>query len=84
MPRSEVENNWQMPASKEENIDKCWVEEKNVFVCTDVETVIKTLFSLVWLQVWHDAPGDLHRSLYEHFFELLTDSRCVLWMHDIQ
>jgi hypothetical protein len=27
------------------------------------------------LEVWHDAPGDLQRSLYEHFFELLTESR---------
>ncbi|KAH3872283.1 hypothetical protein DPMN_035498 [Dreissena polymorpha] len=25
-------------------------------------------------KVWHDAPGDLQRSLYEHFYELLTDS----------
>ena len=28
-----------------------------------------------FLQVWHEAPGDLQRSLYEHFFELLTESR---------
>ena len=27
------------------------------------------------LEVWHDAPGDLQRSLYEHFYELLTESR---------
>ncbi|XP_056017801.1 WD repeat and FYVE domain-containing protein 3-like isoform X2 [Ostrea edulis] len=26
------------------------------------------------LEVWHHAPFDLQRSLYEHFFELLTDS----------
>ncbi|XP_064637335.1 WD repeat and FYVE domain-containing protein 3-like isoform X3 [Lineus longissimus] len=26
------------------------------------------------LEVWHEAPGDLQRSLYEHFFELLTES----------
>ncbi|XP_070185825.1 WD repeat and FYVE domain-containing protein 3-like isoform X2 [Littorina saxatilis] len=26
------------------------------------------------LEVWHKAPGDLQRSLYEHFYELLTDS----------
>jgi hypothetical protein len=26
------------------------------------------------LQVWHEAPSDLQRSLYEHFFELLTES----------
>ncbi|KAL4240237.1 WD repeat and FYVE domain-containing protein 3 [Mactra antiquata] len=26
------------------------------------------------LEVWHDAPFDLQRSLYEHFYELLTDS----------
>ena len=29
------------------------------------------------LEVWHKAPGDLQRSLYEHFYELLTDSRYV-------
>ncbi|XP_059163899.1 WD repeat and FYVE domain-containing protein 3-like isoform X2 [Physella acuta] len=26
------------------------------------------------LEIWHEAPGDLQRSLYEHFYELLTDS----------
>ncbi|XP_050392525.2 WD repeat and FYVE domain-containing protein 3 [Patella vulgata] len=26
------------------------------------------------LEVWHEAPGDLQKSLYEHFNELLTDS----------
>ncbi|XP_048248442.1 WD repeat and FYVE domain-containing protein 3-like isoform X1 [Haliotis rufescens] len=26
------------------------------------------------LEVWHEAPGDLQRSLFEHFFELLTES----------
>ncbi|XP_076455501.1 WD repeat and FYVE domain-containing protein 3-like isoform X2 [Babylonia areolata] len=26
------------------------------------------------LEVWHKAPSDLQRSLYEHFYELLTDS----------
>ncbi|KAL3875787.1 hypothetical protein ACJMK2_033704 [Sinanodonta woodiana] len=26
------------------------------------------------LEVWHAAPGDLQRSLYEHFYELLTES----------
>lgn len=26
------------------------------------------------LEVWHEAPGDLQRSLYEHFYELLTES----------
>ncbi|ESO89055.1 hypothetical protein LOTGIDRAFT_154132 [Lottia gigantea] len=26
------------------------------------------------LEVWHEAPGDLQKSLYEHFYELLTDS----------
>ncbi|GFN82004.1 WD repeat and fyve domain-containing protein 3, partial [Plakobranchus ocellatus] len=26
------------------------------------------------LEIWHDAPCDLQRSLYEHFYELLTDS----------
>ncbi|XP_052816149.1 WD repeat and FYVE domain-containing protein 3-like isoform X4 [Mya arenaria] len=26
------------------------------------------------LEVWHEAPGELQRSLYEHFYELLTDS----------
>ena len=25
-------------------------------------------------QVWHNAPYDLQRSLYDHFYELLTDS----------
>lgn len=30
------------------------------------------------LQVWHEAPFDLQRSLYEHFFELLTESRYVI------
>ena len=25
-------------------------------------------------QVWHNAPYDLQRSLYEHFYELLIDS----------
>ncbi len=30
---------------------------------------------LFWFpQVWHEAPGDLQRSLYEHFYELLTES----------
>ena len=24
--------------------------------------------------MWHEAPGDLQRSLYEHFYELLTES----------
>ena len=27
------------------------------------------------LEVWHEAPGELQRSLYEHFYELLTESR---------
>ncbi|CAI9723395.1 repeat and FYVE domain-containing 3-like isoform X2 [Octopus vulgaris] len=26
------------------------------------------------LEVWHEAPGDLQKSLYEHFYELLTES----------
>ncbi|KAM7304286.1 WD repeat and FYVE domain-containing protein 3, partial [Ixodes scapularis] len=26
------------------------------------------------LEVWRDAPGDLHKSLYEHFHELITES----------
>ena len=26
------------------------------------------------LEVWHEAPFDLQKSLYEHFFELLTES----------
>lgn len=26
------------------------------------------------IQVWHDAPHDLQRSLYEHFKELLTET----------
>ncbi|XP_071808138.1 WD repeat and FYVE domain-containing protein 3-like isoform X3 [Asterias amurensis] len=26
------------------------------------------------LEVWHNAPYDLQRSLYDHFYELLTDS----------
>ncbi|CAH1794598.1 unnamed protein product [Owenia fusiformis] len=26
------------------------------------------------LEIWREAPGDLQRSLYEHFFELLTES----------
>lgn len=26
------------------------------------------------LEVWHDAPSDLQRSLYEHFYELLTEA----------
>ena len=26
------------------------------------------------LKVWHDAPSDLQRSLYEHFYELLTET----------
>ncbi|XP_069124433.1 WD repeat and FYVE domain-containing protein 3-like isoform X2 [Argopecten irradians] len=26
------------------------------------------------LEVWHEAPYDLQRSLYEHFYELLTES----------
>ncbi|KAL5018829.1 hypothetical protein ScPMuIL_004551 [Solemya velum] len=26
------------------------------------------------LEVWHEAPCDLQKSLYEHFYELLTDS----------
>ncbi|XP_023930684.1 WD repeat and FYVE domain-containing protein 3 [Lingula anatina] len=36
----------------------------------------KTAFEdvLCDLQVWHEAPGDLQRSLYEHFYELLTES----------
>ena len=33
------------------------------------------LFNLLLFQVWHEAPADLQRSLYEHFFELLTESR---------
>lgn len=33
------------------------------------------LLIMLFLQVWHHAPFDLQRSLYEHFFELLTDSR---------
>ncbi|KAI8741991.1 WD repeat and FYVE domain-containing protein 3 isoform X1 [Biomphalaria glabrata] len=26
------------------------------------------------LEIWHEAPGELQRSLYDHFYELLTDS----------
>nr|XP_037269371.1 WD repeat and FYVE domain-containing protein 3-like isoform X4 [Rhipicephalus microplus] len=29
---------------------------------------------LCTLEVWRDAPGDLHKSLYEHFYELITES----------
>ncbi|XP_074647224.1 WD repeat and FYVE domain-containing protein 3-like [Tubulanus polymorphus] len=30
------------------------------------------------LEVWHEAPNDLQRSLYEHFFELLTESSSIV------
>ncbi|BFZ02583.1 hypothetical protein BsWGS_05621 [Bradybaena similaris] len=35
------------------------------------------------LEIWHEAPGDLQRSLYEHFFELLTDSSELKSNHSI-
>ena len=35
------------------------------------------LYFHVLFQVWHDAPGELERSLYEHFRELLTESGSV-------
>lgn len=37
--------------------------------------MIAWAMSLMWFQIWHEAPFDLQRSLYEHFFELLTESR---------
>ena len=31
------------------------------------------------LELWNEAPGDLEKSLYEHFYELLADtSKCFL------
>ena len=26
-------------------------------------------------QIWHGAPFDLHKSLYEHLYELLAESQ---------
>ncbi len=33
------------------------------------------MFNLVDFQVWLHAPYELHLSLFEHFIELLTESR---------
>jgi len=27
------------------------------------------------LAVWHNAPGELHKSIFDHFYELLSESR---------
>ncbi|GFS12293.1 WD repeat and FYVE domain-containing protein 3 [Elysia marginata] len=35
---------------------------------------VKCLCEVHKAKIWHEAPSDLQRSLYEHFYELLTDS----------
>ena len=29
------------------------------------------------LEIWHNSPQELHKSLFDHFYELLTESRYV-------
>lgn len=31
-------------------------------------------FGSLCLQVWHEAPGELQRSLFEHLYELVAES----------
>jgi hypothetical protein len=31
------------------------------------------------LELWHEAPPDLEKSLFEHFFELLADTSKILF-----
>lgn len=29
------------------------------------------------LEIWHNAPQELHKSLFDHFYELLTGTKYV-------
>ena len=44
-------------------------------VATSVNNLSAFEYLLCDLEIWHNAPQDLHRSLFEHFYELLTESR---------